>query len=81
MDELKAWKLTPAQIWLLSVLGFAILAVGAALDGASILAILIIPLVLALWAGAVLAIDRWVRDGIDQPGWYAGSPRPSRRVR
>jgi hypothetical protein len=30
------------------------------------LAILVVPLVLALWVGVALAVDRWVRNGIDQ---------------
>jgi hypothetical protein len=68
MDEVKAWKLTPTQSWLVGVLGFVIWTVGAALDGASVFAILIIPPILALWACVVLAVDRWVRRGIDQPG-------------
>jgi hypothetical protein len=67
MDELKAWKLTPTQSWLLSVLGFVIWTVGAALDGASAFAILIVPPILAVWAWVVLAVDRWVRSGVDQP--------------
>jgi hypothetical protein len=69
MDELKAWKLTPAQTWLLSILAFVIWTVGAALDGASPMAILIIPPLLALWAWIVLVVDRWVRNGVDQPGY------------
>jgi hypothetical protein len=67
MDELKAWKLTPTQSWLLSVLGFVIWTVGAALGGASAFAILIVPPILAVWAWVVLAVDRWVRSGVDQP--------------
>lgn len=68
MDELKAWKPTPAQSWLLIFFGFVIWTLGAALDGASALAIILVPPVLALWAWVVLAVDRWVRNGIDQPG-------------
>jgi hypothetical protein len=67
MDELKAWKLTPIQSWLLSVFGFVIWTVGAALEGASAFAILTVPPILALWAWLVLVVDRWVRSGIDRP--------------
>jgi hypothetical protein len=68
MAELKTWKLTPRQGSLLGVFGFIIWAIGAALDGASMLAILVIPPMLALWASVVLLVDRWVRNGINQPG-------------
>jgi hypothetical protein len=68
MAELKTWNLTPRQGSLVGVVGFIIWAIGAALDGASTLAIVVIPLMLALWACVVLLVDRWVRNGIDQPG-------------
>jgi hypothetical protein len=68
MAELKTWKLTSRQGSLLGVVGFIIWAIGAALDGASTLAILVIPPMLALWASIVLLVDRWVRNGINQPG-------------
>jgi hypothetical protein len=68
MDELKALNLTPKEGWRLVVFGFIIWTIGAALEGASALAILVVPLVLVLWACLALAIDRWVRNGIDQSG-------------
>jgi hypothetical protein len=76
MDELKAWKLTSAQIWLLSIVGFVIWTVGADLDGASPVAILIIPPLLALWAWIILVVDRWVRNGADSSDIDASAPRP-----
>ena len=66
MDELKALNLTPKEGWRLVVFGFIIWTIGAALEGASALAILVVPLVLALWVRVALAVDRWVRNGIDQ---------------
>ena len=68
MDELKTRRLSLKKGWLLAVFGFIIWTIGAALDGASTLAILVIPPFLALWACIVVVIDRWVRNGIDQPG-------------
>jgi len=66
MDELKALSLTPKDGWRLIVFGFIIWTIGATLEGASALAILVVPLVLALWVRVALAVDRWVRNGIDQ---------------
>jgi ABC-type phosphate transport system permease subunit len=68
MTEMKTWSLTSRQGSLVGVFGFVIWAVGAALDGASTLAILVIPVMLALWAWVVLLVDRWVRNGVNQPG-------------
>jgi hypothetical protein len=66
MDELKALSLTPKEGWRLIVFGLIIWTIGATLEGASALAILVVPLVLALWVRVALAVDRWVRNGIDQ---------------
>ena len=63
MDELKALSLTPKDGWRLIVFGFIIWTIGATLEGASALAILVVPLVLALWVRVALAVDRWVRNG------------------
>jgi len=66
MDELKALSLRPKDGWRLIVFGLIIWTIGAILEGASAVAILVVPLVLALWVRVALAVDRWVRNGIDQ---------------
>jgi len=66
MDELKTLSLTSKEGWRLIAFGFIVWTIGATLEGATALAILVVPLVLALWVRVALAVDRWVRNGIDQ---------------
>ena len=63
MDELNALSLTSKEAWRLILFGFIIWTIGAALEGASALPILVVPLVSVLWACLALAVDRWVRNG------------------
>jgi hypothetical protein len=66
MDDLTVSKLTSRDRWGLAVLAIIVWAGGAALDGASTVAIVVAPLFVVLYLCIVVAVDRWVRRGIDQ---------------
>lgn len=72
MDELKVSKLTSRARCGLGVLAIIVCAAGAALDGASPIAILVAPLFVVLYLCIVVAVDRWVRRG--QPSPLASRP-------
>jgi hypothetical protein len=56
MDDLPS----PAFIWGSGLLALLILALGPALDGASLKEAVTVPALMAVWAGVVVLIDRWV---------------------
>jgi Transposase, Mutator family len=47
-------------LWVAGVLAVLILALGPALDGASLQDAAMVPALMAVWAGLVVLIDRWV---------------------
>jgi hypothetical protein len=56
MDDLPS----PAFLWGAGLLALLILALGPALDGASLKEAATVPALMAVWAGVVVLIDRWV---------------------
>jgi hypothetical protein len=56
MDDLPS----PAFLWGTGLLALLILALGQALDGASLKEAATVPALMAVWAGVVVLIDRWV---------------------
>jgi hypothetical protein len=50
----------PAFLWGAGLLALLILALGPALDGASLKDAATVPALMAVWAGVVVLIDRWV---------------------
>jgi hypothetical protein len=50
----------PAFLWGAGLLALIILAIGPALDGAGLANAVTVPALMAVWAGAVALIDRWV---------------------
>ena len=51
---------SPPLLWLACVLALLILALGPALDGASLKEAATVPALMAVWAAVVVLIDRWV---------------------
>ena len=51
---------SPAFLWGAGLLALLILALGPALDGASLKEAATVPALMAIWAGVVMLIDRWV---------------------
>jgi hypothetical protein len=51
---------SPAFLWSAGLLALLVLALGPALDGASLVKAVAVPALMAVWAGVVVLIDRWV---------------------
>jgi hypothetical protein len=49
---------SPASLWVAGILALLILALGSALDGASLKEAAMVPALIAVWAGLVALIDR-----------------------
>ena len=67
MSELDALHLTRRGWWSLGVLAYIAWAISAVLDGDGALTLIGEPLLVFLWVGAILAIDRWVKLGAEGP--------------
>jgi len=59
-------NLSFATLWRVGLLASIVWAIGGALDGASPLELLAVPVIVAAWLSAVVLIDRWVTKGLDQ---------------
>jgi hypothetical protein len=60
MDELKALHLTVGAWWRVAAVLCVAWIVTASLEGSSLFGIVTLPLLVALWAYAILVIDHWV---------------------
>jgi hypothetical protein len=59
-------NLTSPVLWRAGVFVSLAWAIGGALDGGTVPELIAVPMLVAAWISAVVFVDRWVREGVDQ---------------
>jgi hypothetical protein len=67
MDQLNPLHLSVRAWLLLGALAYVAWVFNAIVEGSTVLAIVVGPILVCLWVAGVLLIDRWARKGGNQP--------------